>query len=566
MISQTDRQTEHELTGFPSIDKPWLKYYSEEAIQAELPECTMYDFVYQENQSNLSHMALDYFGKKISYQQFFEKVNEFAKAFQACGIKKDDVVTIMSLHTPETIYSIYALNQLGAIVNLIYMTLNADEILKQTNEADSKAFLYLEITSDKVKKIRSKLKVEQIICLPIWWSIPFPLRQIARVKSKSDKSLEEFLAKGGQEKEIKKVQYQPNMPAVIVYTSGTTGDPKGVLHTNDSLNAIAFQYKLTDMGLTANSRVLNAIPPFLGFGIAVGIHTQFVLGLEGILQIDPNADAVAKAMMKKKPEHMITGPAFISAIMKSCKGNMNWLKTLAGGGGAISDEEEKKLNKILAKHHATVKYTVGYGMTELGATVCTNMNRCNRSGSLGIPLPKVNVKIINPETKEELAYGEKGEICFSAPSIMLEYVKDIKETEKVIWIENGEKWIHTGDLGYVQKDGFLYFAGRIKRIYITRGKDGIVYKLFPDRIENVLRKCDSIKQSAVNVVEDEKRVHVARAYIVLEDDQKCDMNRIADTLRKELPEYAVPGEINIIEKMPVTQSGKVDYRALEYMQ
>ena len=121
-------------------------------------------------------------------------------------------------------------------------------------------------------------------------------------------------------------------------------------------------------------------------------------------------------------------------------------------------------------------------------------------------------------------------------------------------------------MGYVEKDGFLYFAGRIKRIYITRGADGIVYKLFPDRIENVLKKCKGINQAAVNVVEDEKRVHVARAYIVLEDDQKCDMNRIADTLRKELPEYAVPGEINIIEKMPVTQSGKVDYRALEYMQ
>ena len=137
-----------------------------------------------------------------------------------------------------------------------------------------------------------------------------------------------------------------------------------------------------------------------------------------------------------------------------------------------------------------MEYTVGYGMTELGATFCTNMNRCNQSGSLGIPLPKVNVKIINPETEEELGYGEKGEkgeICFSSPSIMQEYVKDIKETEKAIWIKNGEKWIHIGDLGYVEKDGFLYFAGRIKRIYITRGADGIVYKLFPDRIENVLK-------------------------------------------------------------------------------
>ena len=523
----------------------------------------MYDLIYQENQSNLSHTALNYFGKKISYKLFFEKVNEFAKAFQACGIKKEDVVTIMSLHTPETIYSIYALNQLGAIVNLIYLTLNAEEILKQTDEMDSKMFLYLENVQDKVKEIKSKMKAEQIICLPIWNSMPFPLKQIVKQKSCRDNSLDEFLKKGSKEIVLKKERYQPNMPAVIVYTSGTTGEPKGVLHTNDSLNAVAFQYKLADMGLTTNSRVLNAIPPFLGFGISVGMHTQLVLGLEGILQIDPNADSVAKAMMKKKPEHMIIGPAFISAIMKSCKGNMRWLKTLAGGGGAISDEEEKKLNEILAKCHATVEYTVGYGMTELGATVCTNMNRCNKSGSLGIPLPKVNVKIINPETEEDLGYGEKGEICFSSPSIMQEYVKDIKETEKAIWIKNGEKWIHTGDLGYVEKDGFLYFAGRIKRIYITRGADGIVYKLFPDRIENVLKKCKGINQAAVNVVEDEKRVHVARAYIVVDDSYECYSNQIEKVLQEELPEYAVPERINIIKNMPVTESGKIDYRKLK---
>lgn len=145
----------------------------------------------------------------------------------------------MSLHTPETIYSIYALNQLGAIVNLIYLTLNAEEILKQTDEVGSKMFLYLENVQDKVKEIKSKMKAEQIICLPIWNSMPFPLKQIVKQKTCRDNSLDEFLKKGSKEIVLKKERYQPNMPAVIVYTSGTTGEPKGVLHTNDSLNADA---------------------------------------------------------------------------------------------------------------------------------------------------------------------------------------------------------------------------------------------------------------------------------------------------------------------------------------
>lgn len=164
--------------------------------------------------------------------------------------------------------------------------IECEEILKQTDEVGSKMFLYLENVQDKVKEIKSKMKAEQIICLPIWNSMPFPLKQIVKQKSCRDNSLDEFLKKGSKEIVLKKERYQPNMPAVIVYTSGTTGEPKGVLHTNDSLNAVAFQYKLADMGLTTNSRVLNAIPPFLGFGITVGIHTQLVLGLEGILQID----------------------------------------------------------------------------------------------------------------------------------------------------------------------------------------------------------------------------------------------------------------------------------------
>ena len=139
----------------------------------------------------------------------------------------------------------------------------------------------------------------------------------------------------------------------------------------------------------------------------------------------------------------------------------------------------------------------------------------------------------------------------------------LKQTEKAIWIKNGEKWIHTGDLGYVEKDGFLYFAGRIKRIYITRGADGIVYKLFPDRIENVLKKCKGINQAAVNVVEDEKRVHVARAYIVVDDSYECYSDQIEKALQEELPEYAVPERINIIKNMPVTEGGKIDYRKLK---
>ena len=561
-------QTEHELTGYPSIDKPWLKYYSKETIDAEMPHCSMYEYIRHENENTQENIALNYFGNKITYQELFGRIERVAAAFKKAGVENGDVVTIMSMHIPETIECIYALNMIGAVSNLIYMTLSEEEIIAQITAVHSKIFLYLAEVEDKVYGIQDKLRGVTFIRMSSYDSMPYPIRIIGLGKKsyKFKRAVIRFkdFINTCKSTKVDIAEYEENKDAIIVYSSGTTGNPKGVVHTNDSMNAVAFQYKIAGMEIEKGSTFLNPIPPFFGFGISIGIHTQLSLGTTGILHIVPETNLVSRTIRRMKPNHVVLGPAFLDAMLDSITGDMRWLQTLAGGGGGITEEQERRLNNKLHEHKSKLNYLTGYGMTEFGATVCTNMNRCQKFDSLGIPFPKTNIKIIDTETHEELPYGKTGEMCFCTPNRMKNYLNNPEQTVKTMEIRDGMCWVHTGDLGHVDRDGFVYFDGRIKRIYITKAADGTVYKLFPERIENVISVCQDVQQVAVVVEEDKAKLNIAVAYVVL---KKGNMEKqlafIRDTLVQKLPDYSVPKTIMVIESMPLTQSGKIDYRKLQ---
>lgn len=512
----------------------------------------------------LNYIALDYFGKTITYRELFKHIDDAAKAFQAMGVSKGSVVTIMSMQTPETIYSIYALNRLGAIANLIYVTLTEDELVTYIEMTNSVLFMYFEVASEKIKKIKNRIRIPMIV-LSLSDSMPWVKRGLVRIKKKLDHegmSFHSFIKEGTEIKRITDAESDGDTPAVIVYTSGTTGEPKGVVHTNRSLNAIPFQYCISNMELNHGDTFLNAIPPFLGFGISVGMHTQLCLGTHGILQIVPEARAVAKCFIKRKPMHMIVGPAFVTAIIDICKGDMSWLKTLAGGGGAISEEQETELNRRLKKCNCSLEYITGYGMTEFGATVCTNMNRCKRYRSLGIPFAKANVKVIDIESKQELKYGQVGEIYFSTPSLMKGYWGRADNEDFII--DNGEKWFATGDLGHVDEDGFVFFDGRIKRIFITRDVDGTVYKVFPQRIEEAIMSHPAVELCGTVGREDKERTTVMISFVKMKSNSSCvSKEEILRFLSYKLSIYAMPEDIVFVDEIPTTQSGKIDYRELE---
>ena len=535
-----------------------------------MPECTVLQYIKNKNTNNLNGIALNYFGNRITYREFFENVDKVAKAFYAIGIRKGDIVTIASLHTPETIYIIYGLNKIGAVANMVYLTLSANEIIENIKSTDSKAFIYFAMIQEKGRIIEKEFPDIKTIILDVSDSMPWYLKYPYRLKNKKDILGKTYRFKNflslGEGVVAKEMLYTKSAPAVIVYTSGTTGVPKGVVLSNDNLNAVAEQYSSTPFDFRMGDSFMDMLPPFLGFGISIGIHLPLALGMKTTLWIDIEPDKVVQAFERIKPRHFVSGPVIVNQMLESNIKDMKFLSTFAGGGESLSIEQEKKVNSYLHNKGYNGNYVTGYGMTECCATVCTGMQGFYKEGTLGIPLPKVNMKIIDPENGQERKYGEEGEICFCAPNIMVGYFKNPKETDNIIKVHaDGKKWIHTGDLGSVNQDGFLRFQGRIKKIYLTKGSDNSVYKLFPMQIENVLSRHSAVDKCAVVGRLNGEKGYLVIAYVTLKSKDIGDNveKELRQLCRQELKENSWPFEYHFVEKLPTTGAGKIDFRTLE---
>lgn len=562
--------TEKKLTGLASKDKPWMKFHSEKAKNAMMPNMTIYDYLWERNKDRLDRVALNYYGRLITYKELFDNINKSAEIFQNLGVKKGDIVTISMPTTPDTVYMFYALSMIGATANMIDPRKSAKEMEEYANEANSKLFVIIDSYVDKVKDIKNNSTVEDVIVSSAADSLPPFMKKAYNIKNFSNlikakkyykwkDLLENAIGKG-----VVKAPYDEKAPVAIVHTGGTTGTPKGVMLSNLNLNASALQCELCGLDFKRGDKWLNIMPPFIAYGVGNGLHLPLTMGMQVTLVPAFDPRKFGDYLMKEKPNHLTGVPSHYGHLMGNKKikpGDLYFLKSPIVGGDAMNKELEVKVNEFLKKSGCDSTVIKGYGLSEYAAAsnVSTHVDGTNAIGSVGIPFANTIVRIVDPTTREELPYGKglTGEVEIKGPNTMLGYYENEKSTNDMI---DSEGWIHTGDIGYMDENGRLYIMDRIKRVIIRA--DG--FKVFPSKIESAVNSCEVVENCVAVATPDksEAQGNLPALHIVLKEQYKNDqasaLEKIKKVCKEKLAEYEQPVKFKFDDKLPLTSIGKID--------
>ena len=565
---QKEQMQKQTLTGYPSIDKPWLKYYSQEAIDMQLTECTMYEYIFNQNQDNLDRIAIDYYETKMSYRQMFQEISYLAGTLESIGIKEGDIVTVCMLNSPQTICLVFALNKIGAVANMVCGANSCEELKKIITDTKSSIVFTLDLFQNKFEQIVDETPMKQIVVAGFSKAIGSSGSKMESEEitfSKASKFIlwEQFFQ---CKRDSQKTSSNADAAAVITYTGGTTGGAKGAVLSNMGIVVNAQQHVIGEWNLQRNHIWIQVLPLYIAYGMTFSLMVPLIVGMTIIVR-NPMEDSISELCQKFKPNHIAYGPAYWEAFADDNKNiDLSCLISPVTGGDILNVEVEKKINKYLEKQGCRSLLVNGYGMTEANVGISVNYQQVHKLGSVGIPFVKNIVSAFNLETGKELKYGEQGEICVQTPSMMKGYINNQEETNNVIrQHDDGKLWLHSGDLGYITEDGFVYISGRLKR-YMLHIANGLHKKVFSLDIEKVLMNHPKVAKCTVVPMRDEVTFQVPAAYIILKKEYHVDGD-----LEKELISYAEtnlqdgyrPRKYIFVDKFPLTKVGKIDYLALE---
>lgn len=560
---------------YASEQRPWLAFYDSKYINQTLPACTAFEYVCQQNKGRLNETALEYFGRKITYADFIVQVKRTTAALRAMGVQKGEILTVVSVMTPEIIYLFYAADRMGATLNLVDPRYSAEGIHDYITEVNSRILVCLNVTYDRCVQAAKRTHVEKVLVLSPANSLPMPLQLGYKMKNPDRNRYasnvihwNDFIQKGkGQNTTAE--PFDPAHACVVVHTGGTTGSPKGVMLSDSNFNAIAQQFAAFDQLMCRGQKLMNIMPPFIAYGYACGVHLPLSLGLTVLIVPHLDPAKLGSLVLKHKPEHMFGVPSHyqqMAADPKLKDADLSFIRNYAAGGDSIAQGAEQTVNDFLAAHGVQHAMAKGYGMTEVSSAATAAAGHNNKPGSVGIPLVNTLVSVFDPGTDHELPIGQRGELCISGPTLMLGYYGMPEETANLLRRHSdGRVWAHTGDLGYMDEQGFVYVESRIKRIIIRH--DG--FKVFPSMIENVISRHPAVQQCSVVGCADKDHVQgrLPFVYLVLEPSAVAKKKQIIRELREMcaegLPEYVQPIAYKFISSMPMTPIGKVDYRRLE---
>ncbi len=574
-----------------NIKAPWIKFYDDEKPHLEYPNFSAYKLIEYTASKHLNNISYNYFGNQKTYHEFLKQIDEVARSLKAIGVKHKDVVSICMPNTPEGVISFYAVNKIGAVASMIHPLSAENEIKHYLNISKTEWLITVDFTMDKVESVIKDTKVRKVVYVSVSESMPpliksiytatniakketltkalkslNPINIINNDEDKNEKKMhwKEFIRLGKEYKKEIDDDFKGKDLAAILYSGGTTGTPKGVKLTNLNLNASAMQNFEHVACLRDKDKTLAIMPIFHGFGLAVCIHCVQYFGGTSILLPQFNAKTFDKIVKKYEPNVIVGVPTLFEAMTQNKNFNhmkLDYLTCVISGGDSLSIELKKKFDDWLAKHHSPTTIREGYGLTECCAASCFTPLHYYRPGSIGIPYPDTYYKIVEDGTEKEVPYGVSGEITITGPTVMEGYIRNKKETKQTLRKhKDGRIWLHTGDEGVMDKDGFVYFKGRLKRMIITSG-----YCVYPNNIENVIDSHPMVRMSCVIGIPHPYKVTVAKAFIVLKEgvvETEELLSSIKELVEKNLARFSWPYEYEFRQELPKTLVGKVAYNVL----
>lgn len=575
------------------------KYHRKNPIKDFDLNQTMYSLVTSESKDDLALKATGFMGNDMSYNDLIISADKLAQAFHNIGIKDGENVAILTISMPIVQQSLLSLSKIGATMSWIDLRSKPKDVLRYINSGNCKTIIVFEDMLPLIESIIDETDVKKVVVSsPKDYLSPI-IKVLAMLKDKKDGKkivlpndprfirFNDFIKNVDTNNLITPVSFEKDRPSLIVQSSGSTGKPKQIVHTEYNFNSAVQKMAYTDLPFYKGNTMHISIPPFIIYGLGNSIYASMAFTMKA--EMNPFVDEntvyndlgkfdislaaplhyrymykqlieLNKSITELEKDNSLEAKKELKQKMKELKRVLTGIdraKVFVSGGDKIGADEliemQQTFNKVIVN---------GYGNNEcLGATIVSPMY-ANKPGSIGVPMEGIEVKVVNPETEEILPQGEIGELYISSDNLFVEYLNNPDETNKIKVIDELEKqWVKSGDLCYIDKDGYIIPRGRNRRLIRKEA-----FKISPDTIEEVISSIPFVQDCVVVGVDDEKSLSVPMAFIVLKD-ETLSFDEVKDQIKEkcveELPDYEVPTYFEQIEKVPYTPNDKQDFRALE---
>ena len=539
----------------------------------DIPDVSMFGMLKISASSHPDAVAIDYFGKKYTYKKLIENIEKVSHSFYKIGVRKGDVVTVLMPNTPEAVMSIYALNRLGAVGNVVHPLSAQEEIKNYLVSCKCKFLLCIDKCIEKIDNISEETYLEKIIVANASCSMPKALKVLYNLKNIYALPEDEKYLSWRNFIDIineKSPEYFPTDKdneelSIILHSGGTTGTPKDIMLSNKNFNAFGVQSVLTLRDVSVGDKILGVLPIFHGFGLGVCVHVCFCFGACSVLIPLFDAKKFGNILKKHKPTMIFGVPTLYEALLNA-KGienlDFSFFKYAVSGGDTLPESLENKVNAFFSAHNSQVRICEGYGMTEGLAALSLSVNGAYESGTIGKALIGNEMCVVEPGTTNVLNSNQDGELCVSGPTIMIGYRNNEKETEKVLKKHtDGKIWLHTGDMASINENGIVTYKLRIKRMIVSSG-----YNVYPTYIEKTIEELPEVSKCVAVPIPHPYKKEVAKAFIILEKGYIADsftLDKIKKYCKKKLSYYSVPQEFEFVKEFSKTPYGKIDFIKLQ---